>query len=151
MKSLTQFNFWGTTPYEALGEMQHKLDVCYTLVDMLKNAGEMSSAELNRQAKLLMEEEGYSICPFLDKFWRDYIRVEVRPEEFIRVRMKKPIRGVITKTHEDNMIILTPSFGYDPKPFLVYDPVITNETRGEGYVQGKRVIQVHRKYYIWVG
>lgn len=151
MKNLAHFDYWQNSPIEALESMQHRLDVCFTLLDKLRNAGEMSSTELNWQTRLLMEEEGYSICPFFEHFWHDYIRTQIRAEEFIRVYMKQPIRGKITKTHEDNMIIFTPSYGYDPKPFLVFNPVITDEKHGEGCVQGNRVVQVRRKYYIWVG
>ena len=142
MKSLACFDQWGNSPMEVLEFTQHRLDVCFTLLDKLRDSGEMSSAELNRQTKIFMEEEGYSICPFFDHFWHDYIRTQVRAEEFIRVHMKKPIYGKVTKTHDENMVIFTPNFGYNPQPYIVYNPQISKGLGDDVYVQGDRIIQV---------
>ena len=157
MKSITYFNPNRVDEFDnvfdALDELSTRAILATDVLDLLRKKGEMSGADLDREVTKRYGEKKYSIRPFLDIMESNgrNIRTEVREEESIMVEMKHAMQGKVVKTHDDSFVIFCP-YGADDTPFLIYNPVIKGTNlMGYSWVGGKRMVQVRRKYYIWVG
>lgn len=157
MKSLTHFNpnraIEFDNVFDALDELSTRAILAIDVLDLLRKKGEMSGTDLDKEVTKRYGEKKYSIRPLLDimESRRNFIRTEVREEESIMVEMKHDMWGRVIKTHNDSFVIFCPYYGNDT-PFLIYNPVIKNtNAAGLSCVGGKRMVQVRRKYYYWVG
>lgn len=157
MKSITYFNPNRIDEYDsvfdALDNLANRANLATDVLDLLRKKKVMSGTDLDKEVTKRYGEKKYSIRPLLDIMESNgrNIRTEVREEESIMVEMKHPLWGKVVKTHDDSFIIFVPQYGYNNTPFLVYNPVIAESVGGLSSVKGKRMIQVRRKYYHWVG
>ena len=157
MKSITYFNPNRIDEYDnvfdALDNLSNRAILATDVLDLLRKKGVMSGTELDKEVTKRYGEKKYSIRPLLDIMESNgrNIRTEVREEESIMVNMKHPLWGKVVKTHDDSFIIFVPQYGYNTTPFLIYNPIIGDSAGGVSSVKGKRMIQVRRKYYHWVG
>ena len=162
MKSITYFNPNRIDEYDnvfdALDNLSNRAILATDVLDLLRKKGVMSGTDLDKEVTKRYGEEKYSIRPLLETMASNgrNIRIEVREEESIMVKMNKPLWGKVIKTHDDSFIIFVPKYSYDQTPFLIYNPVVGDEGDNivsgmVSYVKGKRMVQVRRKYYHWVG
>lgn len=157
MKSITYFNPNRIDEYDnvfdALDNLANRANLATDVLDLLRKKKVMSGTDLDKEVTKRYGEKKYSIRPLLDIMESNgrNIRTEVREEESIMVEIKRTLCGRVIKTHDDSFVIFVPRYGYNDTPFLIYNPVIEECIGDVSYVKGKRMVQVRRKYYHWVG
>ncbi len=157
MKNLISFNPYRMNkipPYAMLESMEERLSTASRVLDKLREKECMSSKQLDNAVTEILGESGFTIRPYLDALESmGFIRTEIRSEEYLEVQMACEDEGKTYPTHDPNCVIFVPRTCYNklPKPYLIYNPVISRIGGGMEWVKGKRMIQVRRKYYHWVG